>query len=355
MTDVVSAAVFPSEIRLTKPSSRLAQSSRLVVASRCPKGPEHAVAGIGIITNPHSRRNRRFPEQMRRLAYVLGDDDTYELTNRIEDVKAVARQFKERNIEVLALNGGDGTNHVTLSTFIDVYGDEPLPKITFLRGGTMNTISNGVGIKGTPSRLLANLVEKYYTGIPYETTERDMLKISDENGVNYGFIFGNGIVSNFLKAYYGTGKPSPSVAAVLLAKTVGGIPFGGRLAREIVKPFRARLEFDDDVWEERDYTTVLASTIDQIGLGFRPFIRCEESAGAFHLLAFTTSAAALAVELPRIRLGLPLDENKARSRVTSCVTFTSDEPIVYTIDGDMHTADGPVTLEAGPRVEVILK
>jgi len=158
------------------------------------------VAGIGIITNPHSRRNRRFPEQMRRLAYVLGDDDTYELTNRIEDVKAVARQFKERNIEVLALNGGDGTNHVTLSTFIDVYGDEPLPKITFLRGGTMNTISNGVGIKGTPSRLLANLVEKYYTGIPYETTERDMLKISDENGVNYGFIFGNGIVSNFLKA-----------------------------------------------------------------------------------------------------------------------------------------------------------
>lgn len=292
---------------------------------------------------------------MRRLAYVLGDDDSYELTNRVEDVEQVARQFLARGIEVLALNGGDGTNHVTLSTFIDVYGDEPLPKITFLRGGTMNTISNGVGIKGTPSRLLANLVEKYYTGIPYETTERDMLKIADENGVNYGFIFGNGLVSNFLEAYYGTGHPSPSTAAVLLAKTVAGIPFGGQLAKQIVKPFRARLEFEDEVWEERDYTTVLASTIDQIGLGFRPFIRCEESPGAFHLLAFTTGAAGVATELPRIRLGLPIPEEKARSRVSSKVSFTSDEPIVYTIDGDMHTARDAVSLEAGPRVEVILK
>ena len=32
--------------------------------------------GIGIISNPHSRRNRRYPEQMRRLAYVLGKDDS---------------------------------------------------------------------------------------------------------------------------------------------------------------------------------------------------------------------------------------------------------------------------------------
>lgn len=292
---------------------------------------------------------------MRRLAYVLGDDDSYELTNRIEDVEAVARSFKEREIEILALNGGDGTNHVSLSTLIDVYQDQPLPRITFLRGGTMNTISNAVGIKGTPSRILANLVEKYYIGLDFETTERDMLKISDANGTNYGFIFGNGVVSNFLELYYGTGNPSPAVAASLLARTVATIPVGGELAREIVKPFRARLEFDDEVWPERDYTTVLASTIDQIGLGFRPFIRCEERPHSFHLLAFTTGAAGLARELPRIRLGLPLSEDRARSRVSDRVTFRSDESIVYTIDGDMHTAPGEVVLEAGPRIEIILK
>lgn len=311
--------------------------------------------GIGIITNPHSRRNRRYPEQMRRLAYVLGENDSYELTNKVDDVKKVAQRFKDLDIDILALNGGDGTNHVTLSSFIEVYGEEPLPKITFLRGGTMNTISEGIGIKGTPSRLLANLVEKYYTQQDFETTERDMLKITDETGSRYGFIFGNGLVSNFLEAYYGTGHPSPSTAATLLVQTVASIPFGGALAKQIVKPFRAQLTFNDEKWEPQDFTTVLASTVDQIGLGFRPFIRCEERPHTYHLLAFTAGPKELSAELPRIRLGLPLSEEKAKSVVTDYTFFTSDEPIVYTIDGDMHTAQEGVKLECGPRVEVILR
>lgn len=314
------------------------------------------MAGIGIITNPHSRRNRRYPEQMRRLGYVLGQDDSYEMTNRIEDVAKVAEQFKRSEIDILALNGGDGTNHVTLSTFIEVYGDTPLPRITFLRGGTMNTISNGIGIKGKPPRLLANLVEKYYTKQPFETTRRDMLKVTDDTGTRYGFIFGNGVVSNFLEAYYDTGHPTPTTAAVLLGKALGGLPFGGRLAADLMRPFRAHLAFGDgDEWEERDYTSVLAATIDQIGLGFRPFIRCEERPGTFHLLALTAGPFEIARELPNIRMGRPISPERGLSKVTEEVTVRSDKPITYTIDGDMHTSEGPVTLANGPRVEIIVK
>lgn len=312
--------------------------------------------GIGIITNPNSRRNRRYPEQMRRLAYVLGTNDTYEMTNRVEDVAAVAREFKKNDVEILALNGGDGTNHVTLTTFIEVYGDDPLPRITFLRGGTMNTISNGIGIQGTPSRLLANLVDKYYTGVPFETTERDMLEITDQDETRYGFIFGNGIVANFLEMYYGTGHPSPTTAATLLVKAAAGLPFGGRRAKEIIRPFVARAAFDGgEEWEEREYTSFLAATIDQIGLGFRPFIRCEEQAHAFHILALMTSPASLTVELPRIRLGLPLPTEKAKTKVTDYVEIESPQPFAYTIDGDMHRCEGRLVLRAGPRIEVIVK
>lgn len=314
------------------------------------------MSGIGIITNPHSRRNRRYPEQMRRLGYILGQNDSYEMTNRVEDVAGVAEQFKKSGIDILALNGGDGTNHVTLSTFIKVYEDTPLPQITFLRGGTMNTISNGIGIKGKPSRLLANLVEKYYTKQPFETTRRDMLRVTDDTGTRYGFIFGNGVVSNFLEAYYDTGHPSPTTAGVLLGKAIAGLPFGGRLAKELARPFVAELDFGDgELWEERDYTSVLGATIDQIGLGFRPFIRCEERPGAFHLLALTAGPFDIVKELPNIRLGRPIDPATGTSRVTKSVTIRSDKPIVYTIDGDMHTSKGPVTLETGPRVEIIIK
>lgn len=312
--------------------------------------------GIGIISNPHSRRNRRHPEQMRRLAYILGRDDNHELTNRIEDVGDAARQFRDNDIDILALNGGDGTNHVTLTKFIEVWGDAPLPKVALLRGGTMNTVSNAVGVKGTPSRLLANLVEKYYTKQPFETTERDLLKITDETGSRYGFIFGNGLVANFLEAYYGTGKPSPTMAARLLAKAIATMPFDSDINRQLFRPFRARIELDESTWKERDYTAVLASTVDQIGLGFRPFIRAEERPHSFHLLGVTEGAVPTAMQLPRIRLGLPVPEDKIRSAVSGSAEFISDEPIAYTIDGDMHTAqDGRVVLEAGPRVEIIIK
>ena len=313
--------------------------------------------GIGIITNPNSRRNRRNPEQMRRLGYILGQHDSVELTNKIEDVEDVARQFLENEIDILALNGGDGTNHVTLTRFIKAYGDHPLPKIALLRGGTMNTVADGVGVKGTPSRLLANLVDKYYTGGVFETTERDIIEVETEADKIYGFIFGNGIIANFLQAYYETGEPSPPTAAILLARTVAQIPTGGPLVDKIIRPFRARITFEDGrEWPEQDFMSVLASTQDQLGLGFRPFIRCEERVGAFHILGSHGSPLSLGGALPRIRLGLPVSDDVFLSEVASEVTFEANEAFPYTVDGDMYVArEGRVTLRAGPRVEIILK
>ncbi len=313
--------------------------------------------GIGIITNPHSRRNKRYPERMRRLGYMLGRHDTYELTNRIEDIEAVAREFKANDIDILALNGGDGTNHVTLSQFIEVYGDDPLPKIALLRGGTMNTVSNALGIRGKPSTLLANLVEKYYTGRPFETSMRDILKVTDDERSRYGFIFGNGLVANFLELYYDTDDPSPATAAVLLTKAIATLPVGGgELIESIIRPFRASIEMPHETWPERDYSAVIASTVDQIGLGFRPFIRCQEKEGTFHLLGVTSGAFGVTTSFPRIRLGLPLNEDKFPSEVAPRAIFRSPDPISYTIDGDMHIADsGEVTLECGPRLEIIIK
>lgn len=314
--------------------------------------------GIGIITNPNSRRNRRYPEQMRRLGYILGQHDQVELTNKIDDITDVARRFLENDIDILALNGGDGTNHVTLTRFLEVYGDHPLPRIALLRGGTMNTVSNGVGIKGTPSRLLANLVDKYYTGQPFETAARDLLAVRDEHGVRYGFIFGNGVISNFLELYYATGMASPTTAAVLLARAVAQLPTGGELVDALFKPFRARMTFaeEDLAWPDQDYQAVLASTQDQLGLGFRPFIRCEERPHSFHILAVAGGPLEVGRQLPKIRLGLPVDPDVFLSAVSSEVVFDSDEPITYTVDGEMHVSEaGHVELAAGPRVELILK
>ncbi len=311
--------------------------------------------GIGIVTNPNSRRNRRFPEQMRRLGYILGRDDVYEMTNQPQDVGRVAEEFMENDIDILALNGGDGTNHVTLTKFIEVYGDKPLPKIALLRGGTMNTISNAVGASGRPGKILLNLVERYYTGQKFDITERDMLKITDGETTRYGFIFGNGVIASFLEVYYEDKNPSPAVAAKVLARTLASAMVNGTTVDRVFAPFNAEMTLDGQVHAMREYVCIGIATIEQIGLGFRPFFRCEEDEGGFHIMAATGKPLEIAAQLPNIRFGRSTESNGIQNYFAKVATLKSDKPILYTIDGDMHRAeDGFLKLEAGPRLQIIL-
>jgi hypothetical protein len=209
-------------------------------------------------------------------------------------------------------------------------------------------------VRGNPSQILLNLVDKYYAKQPFDVTERDILKISDDKGTRYGFIFGNGVISNFLELYYETGNPSPSVAARLLAQSVGSALVNGPLIHKVFRPFRAAVELDGEVWPEQEYAAVMASTIEQIGMGFRPFPRCEERAGAFHVGALFGSFLKVAQSLPRIRLGLPASPEVYRDAVASEAIFRTEGEIVYTIDGDMHRAQREVRVGVGPRLEIIL-
>ena len=70
--------------------------------------------GIGVVLNPYSKRYRNNPEKLNRMAFIVGDKGTFASTNSLNDIHRVAEEFKKREIEILALSGGDGTNHRTL-------------------------------------------------------------------------------------------------------------------------------------------------------------------------------------------------------------------------------------------------
>lgn len=310
--------------------------------------------GIGIITNPNSRRNRRNPEQVRRLGYVLGRDASHELTRDTDDIYRVAELFRAEEVEVLALNGGDGTNHVTLSTFIDVYGDTPLPKIAFLRGGTMNTISNAIGIRGNPGKILLNISEKYHLGQPFEISERDIMRIEYDGHTHYGFIFGNGLAFNFLDLYYKSGA-SPTTAVTTFCRICGSALVNGSLAREAFRPFRAEITVDGETWPEREFTAVFGMAIEQIGLGFRPALRCRAEPGTFNVLGILAGPFSFAIEMPKVRMGKPLPSEKMKNVIARDAVFASDEPLEFTIDGDLHRSEGPVRITTGPTLEIIVQ
>lgn len=306
--------------------------------------------GIGVINNPRSRVNKRDPSRMRAIGYLLGSQGEAEATKTLDDLYRAAEVFKAERIDILGINGGDGTLHVTLTAFLQVYGDAPLPKIAILRGGTLNTIARSLGIFGRTEQILYDVIDRYHQGEPFQVTERHVMKVGDR----YGFIFGNGLIANFLAAYYATGRPSPLTGALTLGRAIGSAMLGTRFTRDLFQRFRGAITVDGERWARPDFVTIAAASIADIGIGFRPFFRCLEKPGHFAVLGIHCAPLSLIWELPAIFRALPMRRHKAISAVSHEVRLEADEPFNYIIDGDCYRDAADLSLSTGPRLQFIV-
>jgi diacylglycerol kinase (ATP) len=319
---------------------------------------------IGVVLNPRSRKNQRNPRAALRLARALGDHGIVREVHSLDDLHRTAEDFKRLDIDVLGISGGDGTNHVTITGFLNVYAPSPIPQLAFLRGGTMNTVANSVGVRrGAPEGLLGKLIRSYAerASLPLANVERHVMRIGPAGRGNgdlatYGFLFGTGVVYGYLAEYYKNGDPSPLVAAKTLARGIGSSFVGGETIRRMAAPFRGSVSFDDGTrWESRDYLSVAAGTIDQIGLNFRPFYRYAERRNAFHILGITASAFQFVLDLPRIQRAEPMRPGRTREAVTDRAIVRGQDGIMrYTIDGDLHETKGELEVCIGPRVKIVV-
>jgi len=348
-------------------------------------GFDSKLAGIGVIFNPRSGRNVRDPRAAGRLARTLGDHGVIREAGSIDELYRVAEDFQKLGIDVLGISGGDGTNGTTITGFLDVYQGNALPQIAFLRGGTMNTVANAVGVRrGPPEGLLDRLCRAYVqrAAQPLADVERHVMCIRGEGAraptnrhreaesggppssmrapplaTKYGFNFGTGVVCGFLSEYYAYGQPpTPRVAFKTLARGVGSAAVGGEMIRRMAEPFRGSVEFEDGtVWPERDYLSVAGGTVDQIGLNFRPFYRFAERPNAFHLLGIHTSPMGFVRQLPRIWRARSMQPGRTYEAVTDRATIRSPRsPLRYMIDGDLHECGGPLHISIGPKVRIVI-
>jgi hypothetical protein len=333
------------------------------------------VAGIGVVLNPRSRRNLRDPRAEARLARTLGDHGVVRAARSIDELHRIAEDFRRDDIDVLAISGGDGTNHVTLTGFFDVYGRATMPQVALLRGGTMNTVANSVGVsKGRPEGLLGRLIRAYARRAnALENVERHVMRITPAEGgkAHYGFLFGTGVMCGFLADYYAGGEPSPLEAAKTLARGIGSAVIRGPTIRRMAEPFRGRVTLScgagdgcdgEQSWGERDYLAVAAGTIAHIGLNFKPFYRYAERPAHFHMLGIHSSPLGFVHELPRIHRGEPMRPGKAfdalaeRAYVRAAVKGGrgTNERLRYMIDGDLHEARGELEVAIGPQVKLVV-
>jgi diacylglycerol kinase family enzyme len=307
---------------------------------------------IGVVFNPRAGKNKRDPRAAERMQRMLGDHGVVSAPESLDELSRCAEDFRKQGVDVLAIAGGDGTNHVTLTHFAAVYGDSPLPKLALLRGGTMNTVADSLRLpKGRPEGLLDRLLRKYLETPTIDTVEQWTLSVEGQ----LGFLWGLGVVPQFLQEYYETGAPSPKTAAITLAKGIGSTVVRGAMFRRLREGVRCSVDHDAGGWPEREWLTVTAGTIADIGLGFKPYYRAPKAPGFVHLLGIHTSPMGFVLELPKVFQGRAMNDEKAvDALVTEFTVRCKRAPMRYMIDGDVREHEGDsMTVRIGRPVRII--
>jgi len=214
----------------------------------------------------------------------------------------------------------------------------------------MNTVPNSLKIKGTTEGLLKNIIKKYRRQEEPELFEQQTLKI---NG-RYGFMFGNGLVANFLKAYYQGKATGPLKALEVSWRLVTSSMLRTEYSRRLFDHFNAEVVVDGQKVPFTEYAGILSCTIREIGLGFSPMYRAYEREGylPFIILA-RINPARLASKVHRLYLGKPTNLPQAYEDIGKEIIIRSSNPPSYTIDGDIFPGEEEMTISVGPRVKFI--
>jgi diacylglycerol kinase family enzyme len=311
------------------------------------------MAGIGIVSNPRSRRNLRWPETAGHLSALLGDAGALRECATPEQLHDTVDAFRRAGVDLLAVNGGDGTAHLVVSALAARWPG-PLPRLLLLRGGAMNTIADAHRLGGTPETILSRALQLRRAGVALPFVERDLLAI-EAGGMapRAGFLFGTGLAVSFLEAWYATGRATRATALLLLLRAAASAAVRGRFARALARLEPMRVTADGEEWPADAFLAVVAGAVPEIGFGFAPLARCDEQPGFFHAVGVTGAAAQLALRLPALYLGRPWRRPLAVDAVARSLTL--DAPALrFTVDGDLYRAGGAVSVRAGPVVEVVV-
>jgi diacylglycerol kinase family enzyme len=228
--------------------------------------------GIGIISNPHAKVNRNDPEHNTLIWYVLGNRGRFEVTGSLDDLGRVCQSFQERGIDHVAIVGGDGTITRTLTAILRSYGEESLPRILLLRGGTVNVLATNLGIYGQPKDILSDILDFFHSNNPLHEMKVRSLTANGE----LGFLLGTGGAVRFLEAFYANKTSAWGAGAffgsVLLDGLSGG-HFGGKF-ESLAAPEPLELSYS---WNgatetvQTSTTVLLAASIPKLPYGLEYF------------------------------------------------------------------------------------
>lgn len=306
---------------------------------------------IAVIVNPLAGGNLAVPDRASRLQRILGGEGRVWASSSLEELAELGEELRRRPVDLLAVCGGDGTFFRSLTAVLDGSGGGALPAFLPLRAGSMNTIMRGLGCaRRSPEDALGAIVRARREARPLDAVDHQLLSV---NGALYGFIAGAGTIATFLQAYERNGRLGPSGAARLVLRLAASALGRGQLVEEVFRWAEGDVRCDGEPLPFRTFSLLYASTIQDIGLGFRPTYRAMEQPGHFQILAGPLPAREIVLRLHRFWLGRPAGSPRLADRLAARVEIEFARPEPYMIDGDVLAPIRRLEIIAGPAIKVI--
>jgi len=218
---------------------------------------------VGIISNPRSRRNLSADLTRKIGPGVLGAAPTTG-----EELSETLRSFAARRIELLVIDGGDGTVRDVITAAARVFGDD-LPPLALSPSGKTNALALDLGVPIGWS--VEDAIAAWQAG---HIRTRSPIEIVAEDGERLrGFIFGAGGFVRATELAQGTHRVGVIDGLAVGLSLVGAIAqtcMGGR-----TNPWRAgeRIRIVNGATGkaiERDFYLLLGSTLQRLPLGIKP-------------------------------------------------------------------------------------
>lgn len=311
---------------------------------------------IGLINNLRAGRNKRRMQGI--LAEIEGAKDVvHAVTTSAAMVPTALAQMAREDVELLIVNGGDGTLERVLTGLFA--GGRPAwsPVIAPLRGGRTNMTAADLGAQGdSVAGLRALLADARGGRLEQRVVERGVLRVTPHHAgaPRCGMFVGVGLLG---RAVTWTSRKLPKgraqetfglaiITAKLFAEVVAGRD------SELLRPEKVRLAFDGTALPDEERMFTLFTTLERLIFGFRPY--WGTGPGAIKATLVRGDAERIATTVPRILVGRPParatpERGYTSANVTRVELAAGCE---ITVDGELFAVapDAAYTIEAEPRV-----
>ena len=306
-----------------------------------------------ILTNPHSSRNRRHLAELRTT--LAGHRDIRHVeTASADEVGGALAELLDSDIDLLAINGGDGTIHLALSALLASTRQRPLPRLALLPGGTTNMSARDINGAALAQRdALTAFIGAAADGAV--ATPRHVLRVSPAGAApQFGLCFGIGAIVRGIEycheRIFRLGVRDEWATGVALLRAGWGI---ARREAVFAEGVPLRICIDGEPHDTRA-AFFLVSALAQLLLGIRPF--WGDGSAPLRVTLVREHARRFLRNFPDLLRGRAepnlTEDGGYLSRRSTTIEISGDCP--YTIDGEIyHDGGGRIRVEAFGPLQIV--